>query len=139
MKKTLKLLLIVCGVFLLTACGGDDKKEDDAPTTKVICKQEIGSESYQVVAELKNDKVVGLSAEASFENEEKAAAYEEFVNFMGTTKNSDTKVKREGTKLTIGNYAPVVESDTGENKVVVIGESKENLANVLRRQNYKCE
>jgi hypothetical protein len=58
---------------------------------------------------------------------------------MGTTKKSDTKVKREGTKLTIGNYAPVVESDTGENKVVVIGESKENLANVLRRQNYKCE
>ncbi len=140
MKNFAKLLLVVCGVFLLTACGGgssDSKKDSNA--TKVTCKQVMGNETYDLVANLEDDKVVSVSVVANFENEQNATSFEEFVSFMGKTKKVETGVKRDGTKVTVENYAPVIESDDGTTKVVVIGGTKENLKEVLVHQNYQCE
>ncbi len=139
MKNFAKLLLVVCGVFLLTACGGSDDSKKDSNATKVTCKQVMGNETYDLVANLEDDKVVSVSVVANFENEQNATSFEEFVSFMGKTKKVETGVKRDGTKVTVENYAPVIESDDGTTKVVVIGGTKENLKEVLVHQNYQCE
>ena len=146
MKNITKLLLVICGVFLLTACGGEskdnkgnDKNNEEKGTRQINCKQEMGNETYDLVATLEDGKVVKVSVEANFENEENAATFEQFVSFIGETKSIDTGLNREGTRVTVENYAPVLELDDGTNKIVITGESQSNLVEILTQQNYKCE
>ena len=134
------VLVVILIIVLLSLFMCNLKKDDkEKTTTKVNCTQVMDDESYNLVAVLEDNKVVSVSVEATFASESYAESFEKFVSFIGETKKVDTGVKREGTKVSVSNYAPVIESDDGTTKVVVIGESKDTLVDVLVHQNYKCE
>lgn len=131
MKKV--AILFVIGLFLVSGCG---KKN------QVVCtgsQEESGQKfTMKVTANIKDDKVSGISAKMTFDNEDMAKS---FCGILGlaNSMSEDSKNKIEfdcGKKsITIKNYEKLAESE-GEN---VADLSKEDFIKAMEEEGLTCK
>ena len=109
----------VCGLFLLTGCGGSGNK--------VTCTMEQDGNEAEIVAELDDDdKVKSLTATMTFADEDTAKeSYEYIEQFVESA-------KLKGKTITISDYAEM----TGSNAV---GKTKAEFVEMLEDSGYKCK
>ena len=136
-KRVINYFVIFIFVLLLTSCGNSNESNTDS--NKVVCSQENGGESYEIVAVLNEDVVESISAKANFETEEAAETYKTFLDYMSKKKEVDMGVSRDGSKIIIKNYAPVLESADLEVKILVIGKDKNNFIEIMKQQSFECK
>lgn len=136
MKKSLKVLGVILAVLLLAGCGS---KKEESKMTELKCTQDLNDSKYEMIVKLEEDVVKSISGTVVFEKETDAAEYETFAKFIAEVKKLDMGIKREGTKVTIDNFAPTLESDDAEDPVKVIDKTKEEFIKEVNKQNFICE
>lgn len=128
----------VCGLLLLTGCGGSGNK-----VTCTASFEEDGHKySGEVVAELdSNDKVKDATISMTFENSDDADQFYSMIQMvLGMAKSfaeegqevPNIDIKKDGKKIIIDNYAEFAKLNSGEeDEVNIIGMTKDEFIKQL--------
>lgn len=107
-----KIALIICMMFLFTACGGSDNKAD----TKLICKMvtEIENQTYNSIVEIKYNKEVNQIEKGTFKIE--------YKNLEGLDRSSAElqNIRNRQAKLSGINSGVKVTLDTTESEFSLV-------------------
>ncbi len=116
----LGLFVAVCGLFLLTGCGGY--------SDKIVCTLKAGGEEVELTLKLKDDKVSGVSAVMTAKSTEDAEEAAEYY------KNHGADVKVDGKKVTFEDFTKVDDST-----LVIIGKTKDEVLKNAEEKGMNCK
>ncbi len=116
----LGLFVAVCGLFLLTGCGGS--------SDKIVCTLKAGGEEVELTLKLKDDKVSGVSAVMTAKSTEDAEEAAEYY------KNHGVDVKVDGKKVTFEDFTKVDDST-----LVIIGKTKDEVLKNAEEKGMNCK
>ena len=126
-------ILFVVGLFLVSGCG---KKNQ---VTCTAAQEEEGQKyTMTLTADIKDDKVSGVSAKMDFDNEDTAKSFcgiLGLVNSMAEDENSKVNYDCGKKSITIKNYENLAESEGEE----VTNISKEEFIKELEEEGFTCK